>query len=59
MQLALRRSFSDTPLDAFKTKVIEWVSAQLRAGAAEEEATPIEVDLKWAEIMAVSVFARR
>ena len=50
MQLALRRTTSSSSLEQFKQIVVSWVSELI-----EDDS----VDLKFAEILAVTIFARR
>ena len=52
IQLALRKSQTASTLDIFKNTVAEFISAGF-------EETEHEVDLKMAEMVAVSIFARR
>ena len=55
MQLVLRKSQASSSVDAFKTAVSDWLTTLMEN---EPEATS-GLDLKFAEIVAVAVFARR
>ena len=55
MQLVLRKSQATSSVDAFKTAVSDWLSNLMER---EPEATS-GLDVKFAEIVAVAVFARR
>lgn len=55
MQLVLRKSQATSSIDAFKTAVSDFIT---KLTEAEPEATA-NIDLKFAEIAALAIFARR